>query len=113
MSSVLDLPPSTPGRATDGHRMRTLVLSLLAIIALTAVLTSTLVYGRYGIDADFSTRLLGPSWSHPAGTDQLGRDMFARTLHGLALSFWVGFIASSISVIIAMLLALVAPPVDV
>ncbi|WP_235882835.1 ABC transporter permease [Rhizobium rhizophilum] len=88
--------------------MRTLLLSFVAALALIAVLVSTHLYGRYGIDADFSTRLLGPSWSHLAGTDQLGRDMFARTLHGLALSFWVGLIAASLSVVIAMLLALVA-----
>lgn len=108
MSAILDLPPSPPERARDGNRMRTLFLSLVAALALIAVLVSTHLYGRYGIDADFSTRLLGPSWSHLAGTDQLGRDMFARTLHGLALSFWVGLIAASLSVVIAMLLALVA-----
>ncbi|QLF68912.1 ABC transporter permease [Peteryoungia desertarenae] len=108
MSAILDLPPSAPERRADGHRIRTLFLAIIAFSALVAVLVSTHLYGRYGIDANFATRLLGPSWIHPAGTDQLGRDMFARTLHGLALSFWVGLIASSLSVIIAILLALVA-----
>lgn len=108
MSAILDLPPSAPDRAPDGHRIRTLAIATIAALGLTAVLISTHVYGQYGIDADFSTRLLGPSLAHPAGTDQLGRDMFARTLHGLSLSFWVGLIAACGSVVIAMLLALVA-----
>ena len=108
MSASLDLPPSAPERARDGNRIRTLVLSVVAALALLVVLLSPHLYGRYGIDADFATRLLGPSWSHLAGTDQLGRDMAARTLHGLALSFWVGLIAASLSVVIAIALALVA-----
>lgn len=108
MSAILDLPPTAPEQARDGHRVRTLVVAVLAALGLAAVLVSTHIYGHCGIDADFSTRLLGPSWSHIAGTDQLGRDMFARTLHGLALSFWVGLLAASLSVVIAMLLSLLA-----
>ena len=108
MSAILDLPPTAPEQAHDGHRIRTLAVAVVAALGLAAVLVSTHVYGRYGIDAEFSTRLLGPSWNHFAGTDQLGRDMFARTLHGLALSFWVGLLAASLSVVIAMLLALFA-----
>jgi peptide/nickel transport system permease protein len=108
MSAILDLPPSVPEEVPDGNRIRTLILSGLAAMALVAVLVSSHLYDRYGIDADFSTRLLGPSWTHPAGTDQLGRDMFVRTLHGLALSFWVGLFAASLSVVIAVLLALVS-----
>lgn len=108
MSAILNLPPSVPDRAPDGNRIRSLLLSAAAALALIAVLVSTHLYGRYGIDPDFSTRLLGPSWTHPAGTDQMGRDMFARTLHGLALSFWVGLFAASLSVVIAVLLALLS-----
>lgn len=31
-------------------------------------------------------RLLAPSWQHPFGTDELGRDLYTRVVHGSALS---------------------------
>lgn len=37
------------------------------------------------------------SWEHPFGTDQLGRDVLTRTLHGTKASLTVGFIAMVIS----------------
>lgn len=37
------------------------------------------------------------SWEHPFGTDQLGRDVLTRTLHGTKASLTVGFVAMIIS----------------
>ena len=42
-------------------------------------------------------RLLGPSWAHPFGTDDLGRDTLARIIHGARVSFQVGATAVAIS----------------
>jgi peptide/nickel transport system permease protein len=39
------------------------------------------------------TRLQGPSWGHPFGTDDLGRDMLARVLWGGRVSIAVGITA--------------------
>jgi peptide/nickel transport system permease protein len=40
---------------------------------------------------DLPARLLAPSWHHPFGTDELGRDVLARTLYGARISLLVGF----------------------
>lgn len=40
-----------------------------------------------------SGRLLSPSWAHPFGTDELRRDLFARTLYGLRTSLAVSIFA--------------------
>jgi len=40
---------------------------------------------------DLPSRLLAPSWHHPFGTDELGRDTLARTLYGARVSLAVGF----------------------
>ncbi|MDA0350621.1 MAG: ABC transporter permease [Chloroflexi bacterium] len=44
------------------------------------------------------TRLLGPSWDHPLGTDALGRDVLSRTLYGARASMPVaaGVIVSAL-----------------
>jgi ABC-type dipeptide/oligopeptide/nickel transport system permease subunit len=42
---------------------------------------------------DFSSKLTPPSLKHLMGTDQFGRDIFARVLHGTRISFEVGMAA--------------------
>ena len=55
---------------------------------------------------DFTARLLAPSLEHPFGTDWMGRDMFARTMAGLATSLGVGVLAAAASSVVALVLAL-------
>jgi len=49
-----------------------------------------------------------PSWSHPAGTDRLGRDIFSRIIHGSRISLQMGFIAVGIALVAGGALGLVA-----
>jgi peptide/nickel transport system permease protein len=39
---------------------------------------------------------LSPSWQHPFGTDDIGRDVFSRVIYGARLSLWVGLLAVGI-----------------
>ena len=56
----------------------------------------------------FEARLMPPSAIHWLGTDALGRELWARTLAGLALSFWVGLSAALLGTLIAISLASLA-----
>lgn len=47
-------------------------------------------------------RLKPPSWAHPFGTDNLGRDLFSRCLYGARLSVIIGLSAASIATIISV-----------
>lgn len=38
----------------------------------------------------FGDKLLPPGWSHPFGTDALGRDIFSRVIHGARTSLYIG-----------------------
>ena len=59
-------------------------------------------------DAQESERLLAPSWAHPMGTDELGRDTLARILHGAQVSLQVGVISVGIAFIAGVTLGLLA-----
>jgi peptide/nickel transport system permease protein/oligopeptide transport system permease protein len=49
-----------------------------------------------------------PSWSHPFGTDSLGRDMFSRVIVASRIALLVGVIAVAISLTLGLLLGPVA-----
>ena len=51
---------------------------------------------------------LGPSWSHWFGTDQLGRDMFARSVWGSRLSLSIAGPAVGIGVVVGGVLGVMA-----
>lgn len=87
-------------------RVRALVLGALSASLIAAVLLSAAALGETGIRADFAARSLPPGPGHVFGTDQMGRDMLARSLHGLVLSLRVGLIAAGLSVLLATLIAM-------
>jgi len=45
-------------------------------------------------EVDFASAYEGPSWSHPFGTDQFGRDLFTRAALGGRISIGIGFAAT-------------------
>jgi peptide/nickel transport system permease protein len=57
---------------------------------------------------DVSLKLKPPSIQHYLGTDQLGRDVFSRMLHGSKVSLSVGFVAVAISILIGILVGALA-----
>jgi peptide/nickel transport system permease protein len=59
-------------------------------------------------NAPVSTGFLGPSWSHPMGTDNLGRDTFARIIAGARISLVIGFSSVMIALIFGGIIGLLA-----
>lgn len=51
-------------------------------------------------------RLQGPTWSHPLGTDQYGRDTLSRVMTGAVNSIIVGLVTVAIGLTIGVLLGL-------
>ena len=49
-------------------------------------------------------RLNAPSWKHPFGTDNLGRDMFSRCLYGAQISVIIGLTAAALATLISVVI---------
>ena len=89
------------------HRLAYWGLWALGLLVL-AVLIGPLVY-KVGInDIDFQARLAPPSWKHPLGTDDLGRDLLARVLYGGRISLAVGMAAMLIAMTVGVIVGAVA-----
>jgi peptide/nickel transport system permease protein len=57
---------------------------------------------------DLSQRLAGPTWQHPFGLDQLGRDILSRMIYGARVSLQVGFEVIIVSIVLGVLAGSVA-----
>jgi len=106
---------SSPRRSTAALQIRRfgrhpgaaaglVVISLFLLIALLA----PAVARRDPLLVDTDLRLLGPSLSHPFGTDELGRDVFSRVVYGARVSLVVGLVPVAIAAITGVVLGLSA-----
>lgn len=84
-----------------------LFTGLMLLVLLAAFLAGRLIPDS-AVAADFTRVKEPPSWSHPFGTDHLGRDLLLRTLKGLSTSLTIGIVASLISAIAAVLIGIAA-----
>jgi peptide/nickel transport system permease protein len=79
------------------------VLGLFVLLAIFAPLLAP-----YSPDDLVAEQTLAPSWAHFFGTDDLGRDIFSRTLFGARVSLSVGLVAVFISILVGTLLGALA-----
>lgn len=57
---------------------------------------------------DYSIILEPPSWAHPLGTDDLGRDVFSRLIHGASASVYAAFLAVGVAAALGIPVGLIA-----
>lgn len=106
------------GRTWTRFRRSRFAVAALAYIAFISIaaLIAPLVSGEGAAlriapgpnEIQLAARLQPPAASHPLGTDELGRDVFARMLHGARVSLLVGFTATAIAVVVGSLLGALA-----
>ena len=114
MSEAASNPPARQG-AEFRRALRRLLREPLGVFGIALVLL--VIFGA--VFADLLTswdptrinprdRFLGPSANHLLGTDQLGRDLFARVLHGGRIALYVALVTTAISLAIGIVLGLIA-----
>ena len=83
-------------------------LIVLAVMALLVTIGPTIFTMITGLTADYIPddgnliKSFPPSWQHPMGTDEAGRDIFARVLQGGRISLAVGIISTFVSLIVGV-----------
>jgi peptide/nickel transport system permease protein len=96
-------------------KLAVIALAYVALMTLVALLAPVIAASRptapipFGPnDVDLARRLEPPTPQHHFGTDDVGRDVLARMIHGARVSLTVGFTATAISLIVGSLLGALA-----
>ena len=97
-------------RASSLAKASVVIIILFALLAGGTALLSAFDH-HWPCDPNFTNleqKLLPPSPQHWLGTDNLGRDVLSRMLHGASISLTVGLIAVAVSLGIGMMVGAVA-----
>ena len=89
------------------NRLATISMWYLGFLILVAIFGPLLIPFSYS-QQDYDLVTKGPSWSHPMGTDQLGRDILARLVFGARVSLTVGIVVQAVIVVIGVPLGAMA-----
>ncbi len=92
-------------------RNKTAVLGLIVVILLLGMAASVDLIYDYNtevINQNIPNRLKAPSSEHWFGTDEMGRDIFARVVYGSKYSLLISFAASAISLSLGLVFGALA-----
>lgn len=96
-------------RRLKKNKTAMLGLIILTIFVLFIVFADFIAdYKKMAIDHNLPRKMMGPSRQNWFGTDEYGRDIFARIIHGGRYSLSVGVISTAIAVVIASAISSVA-----
>lgn len=87
-----------PGRTT--RRVRIVTSATIVVTVALAVLVVPPLAQLDQQAVDLANKLDPPSWAHPFGTDDVGRDLLLRCVYGLRVSLLVGLVAALTATVI-------------
>ena len=108
-ADTASLPPAKKKRSMAAdvwmrlcrNKMAMIGLVILLLLVFCALFANQLAdYETLVIKQDMSIRLQGPSAQHWLGTDEYGRDILARLIHGSRISLVAGLVSVTISLVI-------------
>jgi peptide/nickel transport system permease protein len=87
-------------------------LAMVSLVVLTMIFLLS-IFGKYiwtwsYLERDKGALSQGPSWTHPFGTDDLGKDMLALTLRGAQRSILIALMVSVLSTTIGVTLGAIS-----
>ena len=99
------------GRWSRNEKPAAVAVGFLVLLSLAAI-AAPVVAPYDPLQQDLGSILTGPSWSHPFGTDELGRDMLSRVIYGGRISLSTAAIAVGIAGAVGGLAGLIAGYVE-
>ncbi|MFF8503713.1 ABC transporter permease [Streptomyces anulatus] len=87
-----------PGRTTRRVRIVTSATIVIAVALAVLVVPPLAQLDQQAVD--LANKLDPPSWAHPFGTDDVGRDLLLRCVYGLRVSLLVGLVAALTATVI-------------
>jgi len=81
-------------------------LVIIALVVLTAILAP--IISPYSPTAQVSRRLLEPGAQYLLGTDEFGRDILSRVIHGSRISLYVGAVSVGLALVSGSIMGLIA-----
>ncbi len=112
---------TAPSRVTPRRRSRTRRLATLArrkplgamgaglmLLLVLVALLAPLLAPHDPYESISGARLLAPSFSHPMGTDNLGRDLLSRIIYGARISLMIGVLAGALGTLGGLVVGLVS-----
>lgn len=122
ISNILNRNPQTqdliPAKKKTGpwrevwrrlKRNKAAMCGLFILIFLVLIAIFADVIAPYGMDEQvLDNPFQKPSWEHPMGTDNLGRDIMSRIIYGSRISLQVGILAVGIALVVGTILGSVA-----
>jgi peptide/nickel transport system permease protein len=81
--------------------------AIVAVLLVVALLADVLA-PQSPTASDQTQTFTRPSWNHPLGTDQLGRDMLSRVIHGTRISLLVGVSSVLLALFVGVPLGMIA-----
>ncbi|MFI9776037.1 ABC transporter permease [Streptomyces sp. NPDC051956] len=85
-------------RSTRAWRVRTSAVLVAAVVLAVLVVPPLAHLDEQAVD--LAAKLQPPSWAHPFGTDDVGRDLLLRCVYGLRVSLLVGVVAAVVATVI-------------
>lgn len=93
----------------DWNNHKSIAVSMfVGLVILVIIVIANITIDVKDITMNMEIASQSPSLQHPFGVDWIGRDMFLRTMKGLGGSLRVGLLASALSILLALTLAVIS-----
>ncbi|MEG2174126.1 MAG: ABC transporter permease [Oscillospiraceae bacterium] len=89
------------------RRLAVFGMAVLALLVLLAIFADVIAPYPYDLQ-NYSATFQFPSWKHPFGTDNFGRDILSRVIYGTRISLQIGVISLTGGAVLGCMLGAVA-----
>lgn len=104
-AAVSGKPFADAWRNFTRHPVSMIAMCVLIVLILTAIVSGVVFdYDKDIVAINPAERMQAPNANHWFGTDDFGRDLFARILYGSRYSLFIGITVSAIAMVLGMLI---------